>query len=75
MNSTTTLIGIAATALAGYFVIMNPISNTAVFIGLTAGDDPATKKAIAAKSLLLSFAIIAVISVAGNLIFSGLVHG
>jgi multiple antibiotic resistance protein len=70
MDSTTTLIGIAATALAGYFAIMNPISNTAVFIGLTAGDDPATKKAIAAKGLLLSFAVIAVVSVAGSLIFS-----
>jgi len=69
MNSTTTLIGFAMTALAGYFAIMNPISNTATFIGLTAGDDRATKKVIAAKSLLLAFVIIAVVSVAGNLLF------
>lgn len=69
MNSTTTLIGFAMTALAGYFAIMNPISNTATFIGLTTGDDRATKKAIAAKSLLLAFIIIVVVSVAGNLLF------
>jgi multiple antibiotic resistance protein len=56
--------------LAGYFAIMNPISNTATFIALTGGDDRATKKAVAAKSLLLAFAIIAVVSVAGNLIFT-----
>ena len=69
MNSTTTLIGFAMAALAAYFAIMNPISNTATFIGLTTGDDRATKKAIAAKSLLLAFVIIAVVSVAGNLLF------
>ncbi len=69
MNSTTTLIGFAMAALAGYFAIMNPISNTATFIGLTTGDDRATKKAIATQSLILAFAIIAVVSVAGNLIF------
>jgi multiple antibiotic resistance protein len=70
MNSTTTLIGFGATALAGYFAIMNPISNTATFIGITSGDDQATKKAIATQSLLLAFAIIAVVSIAGNLIFT-----
>ena len=69
MNSTTSLIGFAATALAGYFAIMNPISNTATFIGITTGDDRATKKAIATQSLLLAFAIISVVSVTGNLIF------
>ena len=68
MNSTTSLIGFAATALAGYFAIMNPISNTATFIGITTGDDRATKKAIATQSILLAFAIIAVVSVTGNLI-------
>ena len=69
MDSATTLVGFAMAALAGYFAIMNPISNTATFIGVTSGDDRATKKAIAAKSLLLAFAIIAVVSVAGSLIF------
>jgi len=70
MSSTTTLIGFAATALAGYFAIMNPIANTATFVGITGKDDLDTKKAIARQSVLLAFAIIAVISVAGNLIFT-----
>ena len=70
MSSTTTLVGFAATALTGYFAIMNPISNTATFIGITSGDDRDTKKAIAKQSVLIAFAIIAVISVAGNVIFS-----
>jgi len=65
----TTLIGFAVATLAGYFAIMNPISNTATFIGITTGDDRATKKAVAVQSLLLAFAIIAVVSVAGSLIF------
>ena len=69
MDSTTMHIGFAMTALAGYFAIMNPIANTATFISLTSGDDRATKKAVAAQSLLLAFAIIAVVSVAGSLIF------
>jgi multiple antibiotic resistance protein len=69
MDSTTTLLGFAVAALAGYFAIMNPISNTATFIGITSGDDRATKKAVAAQSLLLAFTIIAVVSVAGSLIF------
>ena len=69
MDSTTTLIGFAMAALAGYFAIMNPISNTATFIGVTSGYYRATKRAIAAKSLLLAYAIIAVVSVAGKLIY------
>ena len=69
MSSTNSLIGFAMAALAGYFAIMNPISNTATFIGVTAGDDRSTKKTIAAKSLLLAFVIIVVVSVAGSLIF------
>ena len=60
MDSTTTLIGFAMAALSGYFAITNLISNTATFIGITSGDDRATKRAVAAKSLLPAFAIIAI---------------
>jgi multiple antibiotic resistance protein len=62
-------LGFAGVCLGGYFAIMNPISNTPVFISLTQGDDEATRKAMARQSTLLAFAIIAVCSVAGNLIF------
>ena len=47
MDSTTTLIGFAMAALAGYFATVKPISNTATSIGITNGDDRASKKAVA----------------------------
>ena len=52
-----------------FFAIMNPIANTSIFIGLTDGDDAATQKTVARQSLLLTFIIIAVVSVGGKLIF------
>ena len=64
------LVGFAGTALAGYFAIMNPIANTSLFISLTDGDDEAMKKSVALRSVLLTFAIIAVLSIAGNLLFN-----
>ena len=65
----TTALGLVGTTLAGYFAIMNPIANTPIFISLTAGDDAATKRAVAVRSLLIAFAVIAAVSVAGNLLF------
>lgn len=53
----------------GFFAIMNPIANTTVFLGLTADDDAATRRKIAAKALLVSFVIIVAFSLAGKLIF------
>jgi len=46
-----------------FFAIMNPIANTSIFIGLTEGDDAATRKTIARQSLVLTFVIIAVVAV------------
>ena len=48
---------------------MNPIANTPIFISLTSSDDRSIQKAIARRSTLLAFLIIAVCSVVGNLIF------
>lgn len=48
---------------------MNPIANTPIFIGLTADDDPKTKKKIAFKSLLIAFSIVLVCCIAGKIIF------
>lgn len=59
----------AFTVFMGFFAIMNPIANTPVFLGLTAADDPATRRKIAAKALLLSFFIVAVFAATGQLIF------
>jgi len=60
----------AVTVFLGFFAIMNPVANTPVFIGLTDGDSPQTKKTIARHSVLLAFLIIAVFCLAGKLIFT-----
>jgi len=57
------------TVFMGFFAIMNPIANTPVFLGLTAEDDSATRRAVALKGLVLAFLIIAIFSLAGKLIF------
>ena len=59
----------AFTAFMGFFAIMNPVANTPVFLGLTAEDDPAVRRKVAAKALIISFVIIVVFSAAGKLIF------
>ena len=61
-------IGHALSVFMGFFAIMNPIANTPVFLGLTAGDDPATQRKIAARALIVSFVIILVFAAGGKLI-------
>ena len=58
----------SATVFMGFFAIMNPISNVPIFLSLTGEDDQQTTKAIAFRSLMLAFVIIAVFSVAGKAI-------
>lgn len=65
----TTWLGFAGLCLAGYFAIMNPIANTPIFISLTKDNSRGIQKAIAKRSTLMAFLIIAVCSVVGNLIF------
>jgi len=57
------------TVFMGFFAIMNPIANTPIFLGLTAGDDQQTTRAVAFRALLVAFIIIALFSVAGKIIF------
>ncbi|WP_261842900.1 MarC family protein [Aliamphritea ceti] len=59
----------AATVFMGFFAIMNPIANVPVFLGLTSNDDTKTTRAVAFRSLLIAFIVIAVFSVAGKYIF------
>jgi len=59
----------AGTVFMGFFAIMNPLANTPVFLGLTDGDDPKTRREVAFRGLGLAFLIIAAFSVAGKLIF------
>lgn len=55
--------------LMGFFAIMNPIANTAIFVSLTAGQSRGTQVAIALRALLTSFVIVLVFAVAGKTIF------
>lgn len=57
------------TVFMGFFAIMNPISNTPIFLGLTGDDDKQTTRSIAMRSVLLAFIIIVVFSITGKVIF------
>jgi len=59
----------AVTVFLGFFAIMNPIANTAVFIGLTADNNPAERRQTARKALMISFFIILAFSISGKAIF------
>jgi len=57
------------TVFMGFFAIMNPIANVPIFLGLTGEDDQQTTRAVAMRSVLLAFLIIALFSVAGKILF------
>jgi multiple antibiotic resistance protein len=66
------LIPFILTVFAGFFAIMNPITNTPIFLGLTEGFDSAIKTRIAAKATITAFLIVLVLAFAGKLIFVNL---
>jgi multiple antibiotic resistance protein len=53
----------------GFFAIMNPIANTAVFVGLTGNEEQAAQVRIAFKALVISFFIIVCFAILGKTIF------
>ncbi len=57
------------TVFFGYFAIMNPLANTAVFVGLTSDLDKNVKIKIAIKSLGLTFGIIVLFAALGKMMF------
>lgn len=59
----------AMTVFLGFFAIMNPIANTAVFAGLVGDKTKAEQVKIAAKALVLTFCVILCFSVLGKAIF------
>jgi multiple antibiotic resistance protein len=63
------LIPFVLAVFAGFFAIMNPITNTPIFLGLTEGFDSAMKKRIAVKATIIAFLIVLVLAFAGKLIF------
>ncbi|WP_232462244.1 MarC family protein [Neisseria chenwenguii] len=56
-------------AFMAFFAIMNPLTNLPVYLSLTASDDAALSRAVARRSLLIAFAIVAVFSLCGQYIF------
>ncbi len=59
----------AVTVFMAFFAIMNPLAGAPVFLSLTSGDDEQTTRSVALRSLLVAFAIVAIFSVAGKVIF------
>ncbi|MEL0629588.1 MarC family protein [Psychromonas aquatilis] len=57
------------TVFMGFFAIMNPIANTAAFVGLVGHKNDGEKRKIAARSIILTFIIIVLFSMLGKLIF------
>jgi multiple antibiotic resistance protein len=68
MNATLTH---AVTVFMAFFAMMNPIAGVPVFLGLTSGDDEQTTRSVAFRSLTVAFAIVALFSVTGKVIFDG----
>ncbi|WP_162048648.1 MarC family protein [Vibrio taketomensis] len=66
MHDFTTL---AATVFMGFFAMMNPIANTAVFVGLTGDQSLSERRKTASKSLICAFVIVALFSLLGKGIF------
>lgn len=59
----------AATIFLGFFAIMNPIANTAVFAGLAGNKPKAEQIKIALKALTITFFVILAFALLGNAIF------
>lgn len=57
------------TVFFGFFAIMNPLANTAVFAGLTSNKNKLEQKKIAFKSLIITFIVISVFALLGKAIF------
>jgi multiple antibiotic resistance protein len=57
------------TVFMGFFAIMNPITNTPIFLGLTGGDDAGVRRAVARRAVVLAFGIVVVFCIAGHEIF------
>ncbi|MGI9277725.1 MAG: MarC family protein [Endozoicomonas sp.] len=64
------LISYAITLLLSFFAIMNPVANTAIFIGLTGNLNGRDKKTTAIHSTALAFVIVSVFCLLGKLIFT-----
>lgn len=55
--------------LFAFLAIMNPLANTPIFVGLVGNFDEPEKRAVARRSVLTAFVVVAAFSVAGKFIF------
>ncbi len=53
----------------GYFALMNPFANTAVFLGVTGQNTAEERKKIAFKALLITFFVVVTFAATGKIIF------
>jgi multiple antibiotic resistance protein len=58
-----------STIFMAFFAIMNPIANAPIFVSLTQGLSAAARRAVAARAVLVSFAIVSLFAVSGGPIF------
>ncbi|EGV32708.1 multiple antibiotic resistance (MarC)-related protein [Thiorhodococcus drewsii AZ1] len=63
------MLGHLASVFMAFFAIMNPIANTAVFLGLTADDSKQVRRRVAIKSVFAAFLLILIFVLLGKLIF------
>lgn len=63
------LLSFSTGVFMAFFAVMNPISNTPLFLSLTSNSNVITRKKIALQSVLVAFGIIFLFCVAGNKIF------
>lgn len=63
------LITFSITVFAGFFAIMNPISNLPIFLTLLDGADKESRKRISLKAVFIAFVIVCLFVVLGNFIF------
>lgn len=64
------LMTVSITVFMGFFAMMNPLANTAVFVGMTGGMPVTQSRAIAFKALMTAFCIVTAFCVLGKGIFS-----
>ena len=56
--------------VTGFFAIINPVSTAPIFANVTAGNSSELRAQVARRAVAIAFAVIALFTVSGNLIFS-----
>ncbi|MFY4776960.1 MarC family protein [Metabacillus sp. RGM 3146] len=64
------MIGAVLTLAVSFFAVMNPLGNIPIFISLTSGYTDQSRRNTARKAAVVSFIILTVFLILGNLIFS-----